>query len=461
MREFIAELRSARTRPAAADPAFLTAHEASRAIAAGTLEPEALASAILARAARIEPAVRSYTCLDPLLALRRARELGKSPRASALHGLPVAVKDVIDTFDMPTQHNSPIWVDHRPAKDAAIVGVCRTLGALVLGKTDTHEFAAGGRLPATRNPHGIAHTAGGSSSGSAAAVAAGLATLAIGTQTGGSMLRPASFCGVFAIKPTFGVVSTEGAKRYSVSLDTIGWYGRSLADLALMAEAVRAVRRPLALNDSLAGRRFGLCRTPWWAEARPEARAAVEETGRRLEAAGAAVEEFALPEGFERLVEVQLTIMRGEGRAAFLDDYLRSPHLLAEDFRNRVEDADGIGNERLRDALDLAAACRPAFDRAVAGFDALVAPGAVGEAPRSLATTGDPLFQRAWSALHVPCVALPGFTGPTGMPVGVQLVAARYRDAELLEVAAACAAAIGAPAVDPVSPAREGEAGAR
>lgn len=445
-----ARRRSAGTAGADADPATLTAAEAAEALGEGRLSAEDLARATLARIERFEPIVQAFAFLDADLVLRRAREIDKSPRRSALAGLTVAVKDMIDTRDMPTQHNSPIYVDHQPGQDAAVVASCRALGALIVGKTDTHEFAAGGRLPISRNPHDPAHTPGGSSSGSGAAVAAGFAMLAFGTQTGGSMLRPASFCGIFGIKPTHGVVSREGARHYSTTLDTIGWYGRSVADLALMAEALRAVRRPLALKADVRDLRIGVCRTPWWREAQPEMQAALEDAATTLRAAGAEVRDLDLPEGFDRLPDTQLTIMRGEGRAAFLNEYLANHELLAQDFRDRVEDAHDISFDRLRDALDFAAACRPAFDGAVAGFDAILTVGARGEAPRDLGTTGDPLFQRAWTVLHVPCVALPGFTGPTGMPVGVQLIAARYRDAELIEIAAAAATAFGASRVDPV-----------
>lgn len=430
-----------------ADPAQLTAAEASQAIAMGKLDPVDLARACLARAERLEPTVKAFAHLDPKAVLDAARTLG--PRRTPLHGLPVAVKDMIDTADMPTQHNSPIYEGHQPAKDAAVVAITRALGGVIIGKTDTHEFAAGGRLPATTNPHDARHTAGGSSSGSAAAVAAGEAMLAYGTQTGGSLLRPASFCGIFGIKPTFGVVSREGAKLYSISLDTIGWYGRSVEDLGLLAEALRAVRRPLQFTGA-DKRRFAIYRMPGSERAEPEARAALDRASDLLSDAGHTVSELALPSAFDDLATVQSTIMRGEGRAAFLDDYLTSFDLLAQDFRDRVEDADNISFEALRAALDHAAACRTEFDSIAATFDAIVAIGAPGIAPRDLTTTGDAYFQRMWSALHVPGVALPGFSGPGGMPMGVQLFAPRYGDAGLLEAAHAASHAFGCPRVDPV-----------
>lgn len=432
------------------DAAAMCAAEAAVALEKRRISAEELARATLARIARIDPEVKAFSFVDPAAVLRRAREVDKMPRRGRLHGLTVAVKDVIDTCDMPTQHNSPIYVGHRPSKDAAVAACCRALGAVFVGKTDTVEFAAGGRLALTRNPHDIRHTPGGTSSGSAAAVASGMAALALGTQTGGSTLRPASFCGIFGFKPTHGVVSQEGAKLYSVSLDTIGWYGRSVADLSLLAEELRITRRPLSPRRDVRHMRIGLCRTPWFSKAQPEAQLALEDAVARLARAGAEIEEVKLPDDFDRLVEVQRTIMLGEGRAAFLSEYLANMHLLHQEFKDRIDKA--IDEDSLREAQDFAAAARPAFERASTGLDCVISVGAVGEAPRSLDTTGDALFQRAWTILHVPCVALPASRGPNDMPVGVQLIASRYKDADLLEVAAAVADAIGISKVSPVEP---------
>lgn len=429
------------------DPAVLTASEAADAIATGHLEPEDLVRACLARIEALDGRVRAFVHFDGDRALAHARAL-RAP-TSRLHGLPVGVKDMIDTADMPTQHNSPIYQGHRPAKDAAVVAITRALGGIILGKTDTHEFAAGGRLPATTNPHDPERTPGGSSSGSAAAVAAGEVSLAFGTQTGGSMLRPASFCGIFGMKPTFGTVSREGAKLYSITLDTIGWYGREVADLALMAEALRAIRRPLVF-DLIRTFRFGLYRMPGSERAEPEARDALDKAATLLSDGGHEVTEFALPGTFDRIADLQLTIMKGEGRAAFLDDYLAHYDLLADDFRNRVEDADGISFDDLRAAQDAAAACRCEFDARAGAYDAVLAIGAAGVAPKSLQTTGDAFFQRMWSVLQVPCLALPGFAGADGMPMGVQLIAPRYRDATLLEAGHAASLAFHAAKVLPV-----------
>lgn len=416
----------------------LSAAQASAALAAGHLTSEELVRSCLARIAARDADVKAWSHVDPDHAIRTARELDKQPRRGPLHGIPVGVKDMIDTADMPTRHNSPIYANHRPGQDAVVVQVLRAAGAVILGKTDTHEFAAGGRLPATRNPHDIRHTPGGSSSGSAAAVGDRQVPLALGTQTAGSTIRPASFCGIAAMKPTFGTLSREGAKFYSVSLDTIGFFGAGIADLGLLADVLAVARKPWQAAATVKGLRIGLCRTPWWLAASPASQAAVESAADTLVRAGAIVQPLDLPADFAAANDVQNIIMRGEGRAAFLGDYRANHALLHQDFRDRVEDSDRITPERLRDALDEAARLRPVFDGLAAGFDAVLTPAAIGEAPPlSEQTTGDPVFSRMWSALHVPCVAMPWSRGPGGLPIGIQLVGPRYRDAELLGVAAA------------------------
>ena len=426
------------------EPCRLSAAEAASAIAAGRLTSEELVRSCLARIAERDPVIRAWAFLDPAIALAQARERDRTRPEGSLHGVPVGIKDMIDTADMPTQHNSPIYVGRRPAQDASVVRLLRAAGAVILGKTETHEFAAGGRLPLTRNPHDAAHTAGGSSSGSGAAVGDFHVPLALGTQTAGSMLRPGSFNGVYAMKPTWNVVSFEGAKHYSVSLDTIGWCGRSVADLALVAVALGAIQAPPGPPPDPPTLRVAVCRTPMWEKAEPSSREAVEAAADRLRRAGAAVEDLSLPEHFARLWDAQLLIMRSEGRATFLADYRLNYGKLHQDFRDRVENKDGFTTAQLADALDFAASCRPEWDRIARGFDAVLAPSALGEAPRSLATTGDPTFQRMWTLLHAPCVNIPGFTGPRGLPIGVTVGGPRFGDRRLLEVAAAVASAIDA-----------------
>ena len=420
----------------------LTASEAAARIADGALSSEELVRACLERIRAREEQVRAWSFIDPDLALAQARERDKTARASHLHGLPIGVKDTIDTGDMPTQYNSPIYVDYRPARDAACVNVIRHAGAVVMGKTETMEFAAAGRLAASRHPADFNRSPGGSSSGSAAAVADFMVPLALATQTGGSTIRPAAFCGIYGMKPSWGVVSFEGAIQYSVSLDTIGWYGRSVPDLGLLYSVFQVPGGPPPAAPAARDLRIGVCRSPAWDEAEPETHAALGEAAERLRGAGVTVEDFDLPAEFDGLLEAQFTIMHGEGRAAFLPLYGSHNHLLNDELKARVENRQEITLEKLAACYDLAAACRRRFPDLFAGFDALVTPSARGEAIPYEQGHGDPIFNNMWTLMHAPCVAIPGFRGPTGFPVGVQLVAPRFGDARLLAVAEAVAPVI-------------------
>jgi len=425
-------------------PYELTATEASALIAEKKLSCEELARSTLARIAERDPIIKAWSYVDEDLVIRRARELDKTPPASPLHGLTVGVKDVIETVDMPTQQNSALYEGHQSGQDAACVAVVRHGGALIVGKTDTVEFASGGRMAATRNPHNLAHTPGGSSSGSGAAVGDKQVQLAFGTQTGGSHIRPAAYNGIYGIKPTHGAVSREGAKMYSHTLDTIGWYGRCVDDLLLVADAFQLLGRDAAGPVPLKGLKVGLCRTPMWEAADAYGRAALALAGRRLEAAGAIVTELELPDPFKHLDEAQHTIMYSEGRAAFLPEFLGPKRgLLAQHFLDIVNNTRGITPQQLVAAYDLAAECRRLFDGLFgAGLDVVMAPPCTGEPPEGYASSGDPVFNAMWTLLHVPCVAIPVGKSPRNLPLGVQLIGPRFGDMRLLQIARACAPAI-------------------
>ena len=426
------------------EPWKLTAAAAAAMLKDGSLTAEALTRSCLERCAEREPVTKAFIFLDPVLSLRNARRVDKAYAKGVLHGLPLGVKDMIDTADMPTTHNSPIYDGLQQGRDAACVGIARAEGAVVFGKTDTVEFAAGGRRALTRNPHDPSRTPGGSSSGSAAAVAEGMVPLAFGTQTGGSTIRPASFCGVYGMKPTHGVVNTEGAKRYSHSLDTIGWYGRGPGDLRLLAEAFRLFGLDVPPARGLEQLRIGVCRGPNWPVAAPEAREALETAARWLEAAGVAIEELTLPAPFSEITEAQLVVLHGEGRGGFLQEYLAAPALLHQDFHDRVENVKAVTPQKMLWAYDLAAECRKLFDGLFPGLDAVLTPAAAGEAPVGLQDTGNPIFNAMWTLLHVPCIGIPCIRGPNDMPVGVQIIGPRFGDAALLDVAA-----LVAPVIDP------------
>jgi Asp-tRNA(Asn)/Glu-tRNA(Gln) amidotransferase A subunit family amidase len=344
---------------------------------------------------------------------------------------------------MPTQHNSPIFAGHRPSLDAAPVATLRAAGAIILGKTDTTEFAAAGRWAATRHPLDPRHSPGGSSAGSAAAVADAQVPLALGTQTAGSTMRPASFCGVFAFKPTWGAVSREGLKLYAASLDTLTWFARSVADLNLLAEVFAIADDAPPVPVPVRGARIGLCRSPAWSFAQPGTETAMDAAAARLRAAGAVVTMLDLPESFADLgFGVHQAVMFSEGRAAFLNLARTHPDLLHDDFHARVENRAGISRARLAAAYDQAAACRAAFDAIARDYDAILTPSARGEAPLLEAGPGDAVFNRMWTLLHVPCVGIPVCAGPGGLPVGVTLVGPRFADRQLRVTAQAVAEAM-------------------
>jgi Asp-tRNA(Asn)/Glu-tRNA(Gln) amidotransferase A subunit family amidase len=424
------------------EPCFLTAAAAAKKISAGTLTSEALVRSCIARIEERDPLIKAWLYVDKAKAIATAREIDKHPSKGPLHGIPFGVKDMIDTADMPTTYNSPCYWQHRPAKDAACVAVARHSGSVILGKTDTVEFAAAGRKAATRNPHNLAHTPGGSSSGSGAAVADCQVPLAFGTQTGGSLIRPASFNGVYGLKPTWGVVSREGAKQYSNTLDTIGWYGRSVADLSLVAKAFRIFDIERDEPVSVNGLKVALCKTPFWDKAEAGTHKAFALASERLAKAGAAVSDLTLPAPFGGMYDAQTTVMFGEGRASFLSEHLVHGSALHQDFTDRARNSKGITPEQIVAAYDLAAECRSSFDALFADFDVILTPASVGEAPEGLHATGDHIFNAMWTLLHVPCLAIPCTVGAKGLPVGIQVVGPRFSDARLTRIAEALAPVI-------------------
>ena len=409
---------------------WLSAAEAARRLEAREITCEALASACLERITEREATVRAWAFVDPGQALAQARALDRMPRRSRIHGLPVGVKDVIDTADQPTEYGSPIWHGHRPRADAAAVALLRHAGALILGKTHTTEFANNHPAP-TRNPHDASHTPGGSSSGSAAAVADGMVPLALGTQTGGSVIRPAAFCGVYACKPSFGAINRSGMKFDAESLDTIGVFGRSVEDLALALEPLTARRAP-AFGKTEVQPRVGLCRTPSWKDADASTRANLEAAARALAKAGARVHDFELPPGSDQLFDRHKIVMGYENARALAWEYFNHPEKISADLKPRLDEGWQVTREEYDSLRAHASRCRAALADAMREVDFLLTPGARGEAPRDLATTGDPVFNRAWTLFGVPCVSIPCGKGPRGLPLAVQLVGAFDGDNALL-----------------------------
>lgn len=420
------------------EPFRLTASEAAAKIRAGTLSCETLVRSCLERIAAREHVVRGWLYLDTEQSIRNARELDKSAPRGVLHGLPIGVKDVIDTADMPTTQNSAIYADTHVGRDAACVAIARGKGGLILGKTDTVEFASSGRKALTRNPFNPEHTPGGSSSGSAAVVGDRMVPLAFGTQTAGSVIRPAAFNGIYAMKPSWNRVSREGLRMSSLTLDTLGWFGRSVADLALMAQALDVPAEAAA--PQARALKVGVCRSPVWSKIEPAGEAALERAARQLSAAGARLFELKLPAEFDGLPHAQTVIADRESGISFLPEYVNAHALLAEEFRAKVENRAGHDDAALLAAYLAADVARPMFDAMFgADLDVVLTPAAPGEAPRGLHTTGDPVFNRMWTLLHVPCVGIPAGRGSLGLPVGVQLVGPRMAEARLLAMAATLA----------------------
>jgi Asp-tRNA(Asn)/Glu-tRNA(Gln) amidotransferase A subunit family amidase len=412
----------------------LSATEVVAAVTSGALRVVDIAQAVIARIEARDGEVQAFAHFDKEALLRQAEALDRAPVKGPLHGVPLGIKDVFNTRDMPTAHNSPRYAGSRPGVDAAAVDTLRAAGALLVGKTVTTEFAATLRGGKTRNPHDPARTPGGSSSGSAASVADFQTTIALGTQTGGSTIRPGSFNGVYAMKPTWNSISREGFKMGTISADTVGLYARTAEDLALLADVfdLDALEGPMPVT--LAGARVAICRTPVWPKAQPEVHAAMTQAEAALRAAGAVVSDLDLPEIFARFADAQARIHARETRSTFLNEYRTTPDL-HEEFKARVEHRDAPAAAELREAYKLVDICRALFDDIAAAYDVILTPSATGEAPLGQDKTGDASFNSMWTLLQVPVVNVPGFHGPAGMPVGLSLVARRYEDRKVIAYA--------------------------
>jgi Asp-tRNA(Asn)/Glu-tRNA(Gln) amidotransferase A subunit family amidase len=406
------------------------ATELARGIAAGEFTCEAVVRACLARIADREPVVHAWTNFDPQRALAEARALDRAASRGPLHGVPIGIKDVIDTFDMPTEMGSPIYLRNRPPADAAGVALIRAAGAAILGKTVTCEFA--GVTPgATANPHDETRTPGGSSSGSAAAVADCMVPVALGTQTGGSVLRPACYCGVIGYKPTYGAFRRVGVKAAAEGLDTIGLIARSLDDIVLV-RAVLLGRQPAPIPAMPAPPRVGLTRTHLWEHAQPETVEAVEEAAKCLNEAGAEVIDVKLPDEFAGLSHAREIVNDRERAMAMADEWHRHRDRISERLRKIIQRGLDAPPDDYAAAVRLAERCRAGLDAAFGAADVLLAPCVRGEAPEGLHYTGDPGFQALWTLLHAPALTLPTGIGPNGLPVGIQLVGRRHDDERLI-----------------------------
>ena len=430
------------------DPRTLpTASLAAMAIRQGRLTSVRLVQACLDRIAEVEPAVEAWSFLAPAYAIAQAeardRAQTEGKPLGPLHGIPVGVKDILDTADMPTENGTVLHAGRQPSEDAMVVALLRAAGAVILGKTVTTELAvyAPGK---TRNPHDPGRSPGGSSSGSAAAVAARMVPLAVGSQTNGSVIRPAAYCGVVGYKPTHGLISRSGVLRQSPHLDHVGVFAQSVEDAALIAETLMAYdpRDPamrctpwprlleLVTQEPPSAPRLAFVRSPFWDQADPEARAAFQTLARRL-----ACEEAELPTPFAEAAQIHRTILEADLALSFSSEYERGKERLSPILRTMIEQGRQTLAVDYNRAVAAVPGLRRALDDLLQRYDVILTPATTGVAPAGLASTGSPIFCTIWTLCGVPAVTLPLLTGEQGLPLGVQLIGREGDDARLLRTA--------------------------
>lgn len=413
----------------------LTVLEMSERLTSGETTSEAIVAACLERIEAREETVKAWAFLDPDMALAQARARDAEDRRGPLHGVPIAIKDIIDTKDYPTEYGTPIHAGFQPMADAACVSRLKQAGAVILGKTHTTELAAT-HPTVTRNPHNPAFTPGGSSAGSAAAVADHMAPAALGTQTFGSVIRPAGFCGTVAFKPTFGLVSRAGVKAEAESLDTVGAFCRSARDMPMLLSGLTG--NPVehfqaAMPNAV---RIGVCRGPGWDEALPETVEAINDAAAVFAAAGAVVEELNVPPSWDDALDAHLTLACFEIAKAFAYEWVEHGDLISESLAPMIERGEATSPADYYAARKAGAEARAELVGVLCRYDALLTPTQPGEAPEGLGWTGNPVFNRFWTFMGVPCVALPFAKGPNGLPVGIQLIGRHEGEADLFAVAA-------------------------
>ena len=408
----------------------------------GAFSAEAVVRSCLERIAEADAAVQAWAFLDPELALQQARAADRHQASGAplgpLHGVPVGIKDIIDTVDMPTENGTVLHAGRRPAKDAAVVARLRAAGAIIMGKTVTTELAtySPGK---TRNPHHPEHTPGGSSSGSAAAVAAHMVPLAVGTQTNGSVIRPAAFCGVVGFKPSYGLINRDGILRQSPALDQVGVFARTPEDAGLLAENLcDAAALPRWLEGAGAASqrlpRIAFVKTSIWGRTAFDAREALSGLASRL---GGTVIEVEMPEAAAGAWEWQRIVMEAEIAANYDAEWKQGRDRLSDSLRSQIERGRAVTAVDYQHALERITVVNAAFESLYACCDVILTPAVAGTAPRGLDSTGDPAFCTLWTFCGMPALTLPLLRGTNGLPLGVQLVAPRYCDAQLLR--AGCA----------------------
>lgn len=421
----------------------LSATQAIHALARREIKATDLLLSCLDRIGQKESLVKAWASLGKENALSRAKNLDKGSVKGLLHGLPIGVKDLYDTFDLPTAYGSPIYANHYPASDAVSIALMRQAGGIILGKTKTTEFASF-KPSQTTNPHDPSHTPGGSSSGSAAAVADFMIPLATGSQTAGSIIRPASFCGVVGFKPSLGKISIAGVKSLSISLDTMGCFGRTVEDVALGA-AVMSGDHAMAKVQELHNKpRIAICKTSLWSLAGKETTTALAVARHAAELlCKGSVFDLVLPKSCNTIDQVQTRIMISEMSRSLAFEKNHYSKKLSAQLMKQLDDGAEVSYAQyaadLTSAIEAKASIQKLFNDEV---DILIAPSALGEAPPIKEGTGDPIFCRGWTLLGLPCININVTSGPNGLPVGVQLIGGSGKDHLLLSIARAFARAL-------------------
>jgi len=419
---------------------LLTATELSREIEQGRTTSVAIVEHCLERIAAREPVIRGWAYIDPDTALKQARACDEHPRRSPLHGIPIGIKDIFDTYDMPTAYGSAIYKDFRPTIDTALVALMRRAGMVILGKCKTTEFAS--PVPVdVRNPHDFTRSPCVSSSGSAAAVADYMVPLALGSQTGGSTILPAAFCGVVGYKSSLTGLDRGNVRHLRQTLDTMGLFARSIPDIAALRHVLTGIAPAAPIRD-VHGLRIGICHTVSWSEAQPETVQALEDAARSLAAAGAKVQDAEMPAVFSEIAQSFRIISAVES--------LRSMALEARDhfstlnhwIKDSLTAAKQIDQAQFEKAQYHVVQCQQAMADIFKGCDAIITPSTAGEAIPDLVSVSNSAFNRIWTLLHVPCMTIPAYEGPNGMPVGLQIVGPGGDDDRLLALSQAIATAV-------------------
>jgi Asp-tRNA(Asn)/Glu-tRNA(Gln) amidotransferase A subunit family amidase len=409
---------------------LLTATQAAARLREGSATSVELVEHCLARIAARDSQVNAWAFVDRDTALAQARARDNETPRSPLHGVPVGIKDIFDTYDMPTAYGSAIYKDHRPVNDTAVVSLLRLAGAVILGKCATTEFASPVPI-GTRNPHDLSRSPGVSSSGSAAAVADFMVPLAIGSQTGGSTILPAAFCGVVGFKASLTGIDRGGIRHLRPTIDTMGLFARSIEDIALLRSVL--VGEPREEEDIAGGRlRIGVCRIARWSEAQPETVHALEAAARELSASGADVTDVELPDVFAGIEESFRVIVGVESRRAM--DWEARHHLATMNhwLKEQLGTSDPATDVQYEKAQAHSLACQRALAKLFDRCDVIITPSACGEAVADLTSVSNSVFNRVWTLMRGPCLSIPAFTGPNGMPVGLQVVGPVGQDARTI-----------------------------